>query len=81
VQARIEAGQRAFRDDWSQGTQQFMRPAQSIADKARQSRGQNLPTAGRATLAPWNDDNDPDLMESPQMSDGPFRHGRNPLRG
>lgn len=73
--ARIARGQQARSADWAQGTARFTRTSSTVAEKARESRArQQRPVIDPG---PGSDDNDPDMMEPPEMIDmGNWRSGR-----
>ena len=66
--ARTARGTQERADDWQQGTARFQRPQMTLAEQARSSRArQRQPVLDSGPV--WDDD-DPDLMEPPQMITG-----------
>jgi hypothetical protein len=72
--ARIARGQQARADDWQQGTASFVRPSNSLAEKARDARArQRRPVITGRSQAGHRDD---ELLEPPEMTEGDiFRSG------
>jgi hypothetical protein len=74
TQARIARGVQARSADWDQGTRVFLRSPASVGEAGRRARAMQRHPAGNP--GPSRDD-DPDMMEEPQMIDmGNWRRGR-----